>query len=171
MDLKSFIRDIPDFPHAGILFRDITTALKDPAALRHAIDQMAAELADVEFDGVLGPESRGFIFGVPVAYKMNKGFVPVRKAGKLPAETCAKEYTLEYGSATIEIHKDAITPGGRYVLVDDLLATGGTAKAAAELVREMGGVVVAHIFFIELTGLNGREVLAGEDVRALLAYD
>jgi adenine phosphoribosyltransferase len=171
MDLKSSIRDIPNFPHEGILFRDITTALKDPAALTHAIDQMTAQLSDLKFDGVLGPESRGFIFGVPVAYKMGKGFVPVRKAGKLPAATASKEYTLEYGTATIEIHKDAITPGSRFVLVDDLLATGGTAKAAADLVREMGGVVVAHLFFIELTGLNGRKVLKGEDVRALLTYE
>ena len=170
MDLKGYIRDIHDFPIPGILFRDITTALKDPAALRGSIGAMITAVEGLTFDTVLGPESRGFIFGVPMAYALGKGFVPVRKAGKLPAETARKEYTLEYGTASIEIHKDAVTPGQRFVLADDLLATGGTAKAAVELIREMGGVVVGSVFFIELAGLGGREALAGQDVRSVLVY-
>jgi len=171
MDLKKQIREIKDFPIPGILFRDITTVLKDPAALQTAINSMKELVADLEFDTILGPESRGFIFGVPMAYSMGKGFVPVRKAGKLPAEVVAKEYALEYGTATIEIHKDAISPGQRFIIVDDLLATGGTAKAVVDLVNEMGGIVVAHLYFIELAGLGGRAVLAGEDVRAVLTYE
>lgn len=171
MDLKNQIREVNDFPIPGILFRDITTVLKNPAALKHAIDAMQNLVQDVEFDTILGPESRGFIFGVPMAYNMGKGFVPVRKVGKLPAETVKKEYALEYGTATIEIHKDAITPGQRFIIVDDLLATGGTAKAVADLVTEMGGLVVAQLYFIELAGLGGRAVLSGHDVRALVSYD
>jgi len=171
MDLKKHIREIQDFPIEGILFRDITTVLKDPAALKHAIDSMMELVKDLEFDTILGPESRGFIFGVPMAYNMGKGFVPVRKAGKLPAEVAKKEYALEYGTATIEIHKDAITPGQRFIIVDDLLATGGTAKAVVDLVEEMGGIVVAHLYFIELNGLGGRAVLKGQDVRTALAYE
>jgi len=170
MDLKSYIREIQDFPIPGILFRDITTVLKEPRLLKTAIDSMANLLSDVEFDSVLGPESRGFIFGVPLAYNMGKGFVPVRKAGKLPAEVKQKEYALEYGTATIEIHKDAIKPGQKFVIADDLLATGGTAKAVVDLIEEMGGIVVAHVYFIELQDLNGREVLKGQDVRTLLVY-
>ena len=170
MDLKKCIREIKDFPIPGILFRDITTVLNDSAALKFAVDSMAALVKGVEFDAVLGPESRGFIFGMPIAYNLGKAFVPVRKAGKLPSETCKKEYSLEYGTATIEIHRDAITPGRRFIIVDDLLATGGTAKAAAELVQEMGGIVAAQIFFIELAELNGRDVLGGQDVRSLLVY-
>ncbi|MCL2215590.1 MAG: adenine phosphoribosyltransferase [Defluviitaleaceae bacterium] len=170
MDLRQHIREIQDFPIPGILFRDITTVLNNPAALKAAVDAVGALAEGLEFDAVLGPESRGFIFGMPVAYNSGKAFVPVRKTGKLPAETCRKEYSLEYGSAVIEIHRDAITPGRRFIIVDDLLATGGTAKAAAELVEEMGGIVVAQIFFIELTELNGRKLLAGQDVRALLEY-
>jgi len=171
MDLKKHIRDVQDFPIEGILFRDITTVLKDPAALKYAIDSMMELVKDVEFDSILGPESRGFIFGVPMAYNMGKGFVPVRKAGKLPAEVSSKEYALEYGTATIEIHKDAITPGQRFVIVDDLLATGGTAKAVVDLVEEMGGIIVAHLYFIELNGLGGRAVLEGQDVRTALTYE
>lgn len=170
MNLKKHIREIPDFPIPGILFRDITTVLKDPVALKSAIDAVAAQLNGLEFDTILGPESRGFIFGVPVAYNIGKGFVPVRKAGKLPAETAAKEYALEYGTAKIEIHKDAIAPGQRFVIVDDLLATGGTAKAVVDLIKEMGGIVVAHVYFIELAELGGRAVLEGEDVRTVLVY-
>ena len=170
MDLKQYIRDIQDFPIPGILFRDITTALKDPAALKFSVDSMIGLLDGLEFDSVLGPESRGFIFGVPVAYNMGKGFVPVRKSGKLPAEVAAKEYALEYGTATIEIHKDAVVPGQRFVIVDDLLATGGTAKAVVDLIKEMGGIVVAHVYFIELAGLGGRAVLDSEDVRTVLVY-
>ena len=171
MDLKNYVREIKDFPIPGILFRDITTVLKDPAALKAAIDAMMELLQGLEFDTILGPESRGFIFGVPVAYNMGKGFVPVRKAGKLPAEVIGREYALEYGTATIEIHKDAVTPGQRFVIVDDLLATGGTAKAVTELIQEMGGIVVAHVYFIELEGLGGRTVLEGEDVRVVLGYE
>ena len=143
MDLKNHIREIQDFPIPGILFRDITTVLKNPDTLKSAIDSMMDLVKDLEFDTILGPESRGFIFGVPMAYNLGKGFVPVRKAGKLPAEVAKKEYSLEYGTATIEIHKDAITPGQRFVIVDDLLATGGTAKAVVDLVEEMGGSMKA----------------------------
>ncbi|MCL2456728.1 MAG: adenine phosphoribosyltransferase [Defluviitaleaceae bacterium] len=170
MDLKKNIREIPDFPIPGIIFRDITTVLKDADVLKTAVDSMAAMLDGVEFDAVLGPESRGFIFGVPLAYKMGKGFVPVRKAGKLPAETVQKEYALEYGSATIEIHRDAVSAGKRFVLVDDLLATGGTAKATIDLIEEIGGKVAASLFFIELAGLGGRKIL-GENVKSLLVYE
>jgi len=171
MDLKKHIREIQDFPIKGILFRDITTVLKDPAALKCAIDSMIELASGLEFDTILGPESRGFIFGVPMAYNMGKGFVPVRKAGKLPAEVVAKEYALEYGTAKIEIHKDAITPGQRFVIVDDLLATGGTAKAVVDLVEEMGGIIVAHLYFIELCDLGGRVALEGQDVKTVLAYE
>jgi len=170
-ELKSFVREIPDFPIPGILFRDITTVLKDPVALCGSIDAMVELLGDLEYDTILGPESRGFIFGMPMAYKLGKGFVPVRKAGKLPAEIAKREYALEYGTATIEIHRDAIIPGHRYIIADDLLATGGTAKAIADLVTELGGVVVSSLFFIELAGLSGREMLAGYDVRTVLSYD
>ena len=170
MDLKKFVRDIPDFPIPGILFRDITTVLKDPIALIGAVDAMVDLLGDLEFDTILGPESRGFIFGMPMAYKLKRGFVPVRKAGKLPGEVARREYALEYGSAVIEIHKDAIIPGQKYIIADDLLATGGTAKATAELITQMGGEVVAMLFFIELTGLKGRDVLEGYDVRSVLEY-
>ena len=170
-ELKSFIREVQDFPIPGILFRDITTVLKDPAALRGSIDAMVGLLGGLEYDIILGPESRGFIFGMPMAYNQGKGFVPVRKADKLPAEVAKREYALEYGTATIEIHKDAIIPGKRYIIADDLLATGGTAKAIADLVTEMGGIIVSTLFFIELAGLGGREALAGYDVRSVLLYD
>ena len=171
MNLKEHIREIQDFPKKGILFRDITTVLKDPKALKYAVGGMIELAEELSFDAVLGPESRGFIFGVPLALGLGKGFVPVRKDGKLPAKTGRKEYSLEYGNATIEIHADAIAQGGRYIIVDDLLATGGTAKAAASLVEEMGGLVVAHVFFIELAGLDGREVLKGYDVYSLIVYN
>ncbi len=170
MDFKSKIRDIKDFPIEGILFRDITTVLKDADAMVAAIDEICAKLEGVDFDLVLGPESRGFIFGMPVAYKMKKGFVPVRKAGKLPAEVVAKEYALEYGTATIEIHKDAIQKGTKVVVIDDLLATGGTSKAVKDLVEEMGGEVVKMVFFIDLPDLNGRDLIKGCDVDAIVTY-
>lgn len=170
MDLKQHIRDVADFPIPGILFRDITTVLREPETLKQSVDAMMELTKGLEFDAVLGPESRGFIFGVPMAYNLGKGFVPVRKAGKLPAERGSREYALEYGTAVIEIHRDAVTPGKRFVIVDDLLATGGTAKATAELIEEMGGVVAALVFFIELEGLNGRESLRGYDTRSLLVY-
>jgi len=170
MDLKKYVRDIPDFPIPGILFRDITTVLKDPTALVGAVDAMVDLLGGLEFDTILGPESRGFIFGMPMAYKLRRGFVPVRKAGKLPSEVARREYALEYGSAIIEIHKDAIIPGQKYIIADDLLATGGTAKATADLITEMGGEVVSMLFFIELAELKGRDVLTGYDVRSVLVY-
>jgi len=170
MDLKGYIRDIQDFPIQGILFRDITTLLKEPAALKGGVDAMAEVVKGLDFDVVLGPESRGFIFGMPLAYNLNKGFVPVRKAGKLPAEVVSKAYALEYGTATIEIHRDAIVAGKRYIIADDLLATGGTAKAIVELVEELGGKVVSSVFFIELAGLGGRVLMKGQDVRSVLVY-
>ena len=170
MDLRDKIRNIQDFPQEGVLFRDITTLLKDAEGMKEAIDQMTAKLEGVDFDLVLGPESRGFIFGMPVAYNMGKGFVPVRKAGKLPAEVVSKEYALEYGTATIEMHKDAIQPGMKVVIVDDLMATGGTAKAIVEMVEEMGGEVAAMLFLIELDFLEGRKVLPGYKVDSVIHY-
>ena len=170
MDLKDKIRNIQDFPQEGVLFRDITTLLKDAEGMKEANDQMTAKLEGIDFDLVLGPESRGFIFGMPVAYNMSKGFVPVRKAGKLPAEVVSKEYALEYGTATIEIHKDAIQPGQKVVIVDDLMATGGTAKAIVEMVEEMGGEVAALLFLIELDFLEGRKVLPDYKIDSVIHY-
>ncbi len=170
MDLKTIIRDIHDFPKEGIVFKDITPILQDPAALRASMDQMQDKLEGIDFDLVVGPESRGFIFGVPMAYNMNKGFIPVRKAGKLPFQTSKKEYDLEYGSAVIEIHVDAIKPGQKVIIVDDLLATGGTSKAMVELIEEMGGEVVAMLYLIELEFLKGRDVLQGYKVESLMKY-
>ena len=170
-EIRSMIRNIPDFPSPGIMFRDITTVLKDPAGLAMAVDAIAASLKGIEYDLVVGPESRGFIFGVPLAYKMKKGFVPARKVGKLPAETARKAYALEYGEAEIEIHKDAILPGSKVVIVDDLLATGGTARATADLLRELGAQVVGMSFLIELEVLEGREFLSGYDnVKSVVVY-
>ena len=170
MDLKDKIRSIENYPQEGVIFRDITTLLKDAEGMKETIDQMTAKLEGVDFDLVLGPESRGFIFGMPVAYNMGKGFVPVRKAGKLPAEVVSKEYALEYGTATIEMHKDAIQPGQKVVIVDDLMATGGTAKAIVEMVEEMGGEVVAMLFLIELDFLEGRKVLPGRKIESVIHY-
>jgi len=171
MELKDMIRNIPDFPSPGVMFRDITTVLKDPEGLAIAVDAMADSLKGIEFDLILGPESRGFIFGVPLAYKLGKGFVPARKIGKLPGETARKAYDLEYGQAEIEIHKDAIMAGHKVVIVDDLLATGGTAKAVAELAVELGAQVAGMAFLIELAPLGGRQVLAGyKNVKSILVY-
>ena len=170
MDLRDKIRNIQDFPQEGVLFRDITTLLKDAEGMKEAIDQMTAKLEGIDFDLVLGPESRGFIFGMPVAYNMGKGFVPVRKAGKLPAEVVSNEYALEYGTATIEMHKDAIQPGQKVVIVDDLMATGGTAKAIVEMVEEMGAEVAAMLFLIELDFLEGRKVLPGYKIESIIHY-
>ncbi len=170
MDLKSKIRTVENFPKEGILFSDITTVLKDGDALVYAIDQIAKELDGVDFDLVLGPESRGFIFGMPISYKLQKGFVPVRKAGKLPAEVYSKSYDLEYGSAVIEIHKDALEGKKKVVVIDDLLATGGTCKALAELCEEAGCEVVKFVFFIELEDLKGRELLKGYNISSILKY-
>ena len=169
--IEEYVRSIPDFPEEGIIFRDVTSILEDADGLHLAIDLMQEKLKDVDFDVVVGPESRGFIFGVPIAYNLNKAFIPVRKKGKLPCETVEIEYDLEYGSATIEMHKDAIKPGQKVVLVDDLIATGGTIRAAADLVEELGGEVVKILFLLELRGLNGREVLKDYDVASVVAYD
>ncbi len=170
MDFKAIIRDIPDFPQKGILFRDITPVLQDPEHLCSCVDSLCKIAEGIDFDLIAGPESRGFIFGVPMAYKMRKGFVPVRKAGKLPHETLRKSYALEYGEASIEIHKDAIKKGQKVLIVDDLLATGGTCNALCELIEEAGGIVAGNIFFIELGELKGREVLKGRNIHSLVIY-
>ena len=170
-EVEKYIRSIPDFPEPGIIFRDITTILQDSEGLHLAIDQLIAMLDGVDFDVIVGPESRGFIFGVPVAYMLHKGFVPVRKKGKLPCETISAEYDLEYGSAVIEMHKDSIKPGQKVVIVDDLIATGGTIEAITGLVEELGGEVVKICFVMELKGLKGRERLKKYDVETLIAYE
>ena len=169
--LEEYVRSIPDFPEPGIIFRDITTILQDPDGLHLAIQSMQDKLKDTEFDVVVGTESRGFIFGVPIAYNLHKAFVPVRKKGKLPCETVSMEYDLEYGSAVIEMHKDSIKPGQKVVLVDDLVATGGTIEAAIKLVEELGGEVVKVVFLMELAGLKGRERLKGYEAESVLCYD
>lgn len=169
--LEEYVRSIPDFPKPGIVFRDITTVLQDKDGLRLSIDAMQEFLKDTDFDLVVGPESRGFIFGVPIAYNMNKGFVPVRKKGKLPSETISQEYDLEYGSTTLEIHKDAIKPGQRVVIIDDLIATGGTTEAIIKLIEKLGGEVVKVVFLMELAGLEGRKKLEGYDVQAALRFE
>lgn len=168
--LKSQIRNIPDFPEPGVLFRDITTLLKNPEGITLAIDAMQKNLEGLDFDVILGPESRGFLFGMPLAYNLKKSFVPVRKKGKLPAEVISKEYALEYGTATIEIHKDALQKGQKVIIADDLLATGGTAKAIIELVESIGAEVVALDFLIELDFLNGRTVLEGYPIHSVIHY-
>lgn len=170
MDFKDKIRSIENYPQEGVIFRDITTLLKDAEGMKAAIDEMTARLDGVEFDMVLGPESRGFIFGMPVAYNLGKGFVPVRKKGKLPAAVISKEYALEYGTATIEMHKDALQPGQKVVIVDDLMATGGTAKAIIEMVEEMGAEVAALLFLIELDFLEGRKVLPSYRIESVIHY-
>lgn len=170
MNLKDTIRSIEDFPEKGIIFRDITTLLKNPEALRQAVDEIEDSLKDVDYDVIVAPESRGFIFGMPLAYNEKKGFVPIRKKGKLPAETVSMEYALEYGTATIEIHTDALQKGQKVVIVDDLLATGGTAKAMIDLVESLGAEVSALCFLIELVDLHGRDALKGYNVKTLLKY-
>jgi adenine phosphoribosyltransferase len=169
-DLRALIREVPDFPKPGIRFYDITTLLKDAAAFRDVIDQMAAQVGDTRVDVVVGMESRGFIFSAPLAYQLNAGFVPVRKLGKLPAETIEVEYELEYGTATLEIHSDAIAKGQRVLIVDDLLATGGTVMGTIELVRRLGGEVAGLSFMVELSALNGRDKLDEFDIHTLLTY-
>ena len=168
--VEDYIRTIPDFPEPGIMFRDITTVLQDPDGFKLAIDEMQNLLKDVDFDVIAGTESRGFIFGTPLAYNLHKPFVLVRKKGKLPAETVEMEYNLEYGSAVIEMHKDSIQPGQKVVLVDDLIATGGTMEAAAKLVEKLGGEVVKMLFLMELEGLEGRKKLAKYDVASVVSY-
>ena len=170
-ELKDYVISIPDFPEPGIIFRDITGILQSAEGLHLAIDQLQKELDGVEFDLIAGAEARGFIFGMPLAYNLRKPFIPVRKKGKLPRETVQQTYDLEYGTATIEIHKDAIKPGQKVVLVDDLIATGGTIKAAANLIESLGGEVVKILFVMELAGLNGRKVLEGYDVSAAITYE
>ena len=170
-ELKEYIRSIPDFPEKGIIFRDVTSVLQDADALKLSIDELAKRLEGVDFDVIAGAESRGFIFGAPLAYVMHKPFVPIRKKGKLPCETVEKTYDLEYGTATIEMHKDAVKKGEKVVLLDDLIATGGTMKAAAGLVEELGGEVVKMLFLIELSDLNGREVLKDYDVDSVVQFE
>ncbi len=169
--LEDYVISIPDFPEKGIIFRDVTGILKDPEGLKLSIHELMKCLEDTEFDVICGLEARGFLFGMPICYNKNKPFVPVRKKGKLPRETVGIKYDLEYGSAEIEIHKEDIFPGQRVVIVDDLLATGGTAKAAAELIESLGGKVVKMIFVLELAGLEGRKLLDGYDVEAVLTYE
>lgn len=169
--IEEYVRSIPDFPEEGIIFRDVTSVLQDADGLHLAIDEMQKTLENVDFDVVVGPESRGFIFGVPIAYNLHKAFVPVRKKGKLPCETISMDYDLEYGSATIEMHKDSIKPGQKVVIVDDLIATGGTIEAIIRLVEQLGGEVVKIVFLMELAGLKGRERLAGKDVASVICYE
>lgn len=169
--VSDYIRSIPDFPEPGIIFRDITSILQDPDGLQLVIDKLQKSLDGVEYDIVVGPESRGFIFGVPLAYLQHKAFVPVRKQGKLPGETVQMEYDLEYGSAVLEMHKDSIKKGQRVVIIDDLIATGGTTEAMIRLIEQLGGIVVKVCFVIELAGLNGRQKLSGYDVDAIVTYE
>lgn len=168
MDLSAKIRDVPDFPRKGILFKDITTLLADKAAFRHTIDRLAEHYGSAGIDLVVATEARGFIFGAPLAYKLECGFVPVRKPGKLPIETVSIEYTLEYGSNVLEIHRDAIKPGQKVLVVDDLLATGGTAAATVKLVEKLGGHIVGVAFVIELTDLNGKSELGEHEIMSLI---
>lgn len=170
MNLEAKIRDVPDFPIRGVMFKDITTLLKDPDAYHHAIDSLVERYKDRKVDIVVGMESRGFVFAAPLAYLLGAGLVPVRKLGKLPAETVRAEYSLEYGTNTLEVHKDAIEPGQQVLIVDDLLATGGTTAATVKLVEILGGKVAGIAFLIELTFLKGREKLKGYEVFAKIAY-
>ena len=169
--IEEYVRSIPDFPEPGIIFRDVTSILQDPDGLKLSIDLIQEKLEGLDFDVIAGTESRGFIFGVPVAYNLHKAFVPVRKKGKLPCETVSMDYDLEYGTATIEMHKDSIRPGQRVVLIDDLIATGGTIEAAIKLIEQLGGEVVKVVFLMELAGLKGREKLAGYDVDSVICYE
>ena len=171
LDLKNLIRDVPDFPSPGILFKDITPLLAHPAAMRQVIAELADRYASLNLDKVIGIESRGFIFAAPLAYHLNAGFVPVRKPKKLPAEKVSVSYDLEYGQDTLEMHKDAVGEGHKVLIVDDLLATGGTAKAVVDLVESLGGKIVGLLFVVELDFLNGREKFNGCDVRSLIRYD
>ena len=171
MDIRSKIRIVEGFPKEGISFKDVSTLIQDGEALKHTIDKIVEELKDKNIDLVVGPEARGFIFGVPVAYALGAGFVPVRKVGKLPYETIKIDYDLEYGSDSLEIHKDAIKPGQRVAIVDDLLATGGTIQTVAKLVELVGGEVVSMNFVVELTELRGRDKLEKFNVSSLVEYD
>lgn len=169
--LEEYVRSIKDFPKEGIIFRDVTSVLQDADGLHLAIDEMQNKIKDIDFDVVVGPESRGFIFGVPIAYNLYKPFIPVRKKGKLPCETISEEYALEYGTAEIEIHKDAIKPGQKVVIIDDLIATGGTTEAIIKLIERLGGEVVGICFLMELKGLKGREILKEYNVESVIQYE
>ena len=169
--LKDYVVTVPDFPEKGVMFRDVTSVLEDAEGLHLAIDEMQKCLDGLDFDVIAGVESRGFIFGMPIAYNLKKPFVPVRKAGKLPRETVSRTYDLEYGQATIEMHTDSIKPGQRVVIVDDLIATGGTVAAAAKLVEALGGEVVRILFLMELEGLEGRKRLSNYDVASVIRYE
>lgn len=168
--IESYVRSITDFPEKGIIFRDVTSVLQDADGLHLAIDLMQEKLAGLEFDLVVGPESRGFIFGVPIAYNLHKPFIPIRKKGKLPCETVSIQYELEYGTAELELHRDAIKKGQKVVIIDDLIATGGTNEAMIKLVEGLGGEVVKAVFLMELAGLEGRNRLAGYDVESVISY-
>ena len=168
--IEEYVRSIPDFPEPGSIFRDVTSVIQDPDGLKLSIDLMQEKLDGLDFDVVVGPESRGFIFGMPIAYNLHKSFVPVRKKGKLPCETVSMEYDLEYGSAVIEMHKDAIKPGQKVVIIDDLMATGGTIEAIIKLIESLGGEVVKVVFLMELAGLNGRDKIKGYDVDSVIVY-
>lgn len=170
MDIKSLIRDIPDFPKPGIIYRDITTLLQSSEGLNYVIDHFSELFSEQEIDYVIGIESRGFIFGAPIAYKLDAGFVPVRKSGKLPAEIHSIEYELEYGSDTLEIHQDAIQPESRILIVDDLIATGGTAAATAELINKLGCELIGFAFIIELLALEGRAKLPDAPIQSMVKY-
>lgn len=169
--IEEYVRSIPDFPEEGIIFRDVTSVLQDADGLKLAIDSMISLLDGVDFDVIVGTESRGFIFGVPIAYALGKPFVPARKKGKLPCETISVKYDLEYGSAEVEMHKDAVLPGQKVVLVDDLIATGGTIEACARMIEMLGGEVVKIVFLMELAGLKGREKLQKYDVASVITYE
>lgn len=169
--LEEYVVSIPDYPEKGIIFRDVTSILEDPEGLQLSIRELQDKLEGVDFDIVIGPESRGFIFGMPIAYNLHRPFVPIRKKGKLPCETISEKYDLEYGTAEIEIHKDAIKPGQKVVLVDDLIATGGTIEAAIKMIERLGGEVVKVVFLIELAGLKGRERLKNYDVESVIRYE
>ncbi len=171
MDFASLIRSIPDFPVKGILFRDITTLIRDGEAFQDVIDAMVEHYIDTDIDVIVGIEARGWIFGAPLAYELGAGFVPVRKPSKLPAEKISVSYSLEYGTNTLEMHKDALAPGTKVLLIDDLLATGGSAKAAIDLVEKLGGHVVGIAFLIELKGLKGRDKLKGYDVFSMIQFE
>lgn len=169
--LEDYVRSIPDFPEEGVIFRDVTSVLQDTDGLRLSIDAMQKLVEEVECDVICGTESRGFIFGMPIAYNLHKAFVPIRKKGKLPCETISESYDLEYGSAEVEIHKDAIKPGQKVVLVDDLIATGGTIEACAKMIERLGAEVTRIVFLMELAGLKGREKLEKYDVKSVICYD
>lgn len=169
--IEEYVRSIPDFPEPGIIFRDVTSILQDADGLHLAIDLIQEKLKDIDVDVIVGTESRGFIFGVPVAYNLHKPFVPIRKKGKLPCETIEASYELEYGSATVEMHRDSIRPGQKVVIIDDLIATGGTVEACANMIEQLGGEVVRIVFLMELAGLNGREKLARYDVESVICYE